>query len=279
MNIDLIADQLLIPTIDLPLYGKRIVVTAPRNYAARFAEQIIKKGGLPMLMPTIETYSLVDYTELDDTLKNIDDFDWILFTSRNGIAGFFQRLNALNLPISVLQNCQLAAIGKDAESLLSICGRVDLIPAEPSPVGMVTELGKLPNIQGKKILVPAPKVVGITEPNVIPNLVSDLQKLSVHVTRVPVYITQAVNKNIYPVELNLIQQGLIDIIAFSSTAEVESFMNMFNSKNDYENCVFACFGPYTSANAKKLGIKVAITSKDFSSFEGFVEAIANAYQM
>ena len=97
------------------------------------------------------------------------------------------------------------------------------------------------------------------------------------VTRVPAYTTRCLDKNLYEVELNLVRQGKIDAIAFSSTAEVESFLKMVNSPTDYEYCVVACFGPYTAANAQNLGVNVSICSKDYSSFEGFAEAIAEFF--
>ncbi len=265
--------NLLTPSRNLPLYGKRILVTAPRNYAYRLSEQIIKKGGLPVFMPTIETCYLSNYTQLDTALDHIDEFDWIVFTSRNGITAFFHRMNDLDIPISVVEKCHLCALGKDAESLLSFCGKVDLIPTEPSPAGIVAELAKLPQIHQKKVLIPAPEVVGLPEPDVVPNLITNLQQLGIEVTCVPTYITQGLNTSIYSIELNLMRQGMIDVIAFSSTAEVESFLTMVNSQSDYEHCVIACFGPYTTANAQKLGMNVSIVARDYSSFEGFAEAI------
>ncbi|WP_375507130.1 uroporphyrinogen-III synthase [uncultured Nostoc sp.] len=271
--------DLLTPSRELPLYGKRILVTAPRNYAYRLAEQIIKQGGLPVFMPTIETCYLSNYTKLDAALGRIDEFDWIVFTSRNGITAFFQRMNDLDIPVSVVQKCQLCALGEDAESLSSFCGEVDLIPAESSPAGIVAELAKLPQIHDKKVLIPAPEVVGLPEPDIVPNLITDLQKLGMKVTRVPTYITQGLNTGIYSIELNLLRQGIIDVIAFSSTAEVESFLTMVNSQSDYERCIVACFGPYTTANAQKLGVDVSIVSKDYSSFEGFAEAIATFFSV
>jgi uroporphyrinogen-III synthase len=266
--------NLLVPSRELPLYGKRILVTAPRNYAYRLSEQIIKKGGLPIFMPTIETSYLSNYSKLDIALNHIDEFDWIVFTSRNGITAFFHRMNDLDIPVSVVQKCQLCALGKDAESLLSFCGKVDLIPTDSSPGGIVAELAKLPQIHEKKVLIPAPEVVGLPEPDVVPNLIRDLQKLGIEVTRVPTYITQGLDTSIYSIELNLMRQGLIDVIAFSSTVEVESFLTMVNSQSDYEHCIIACFGPYTTANARKLGVNVSIVSRDYSSFEGFAEAMS-----
>ncbi|MDF5736328.1 MULTISPECIES: uroporphyrinogen-III synthase [unclassified Nostoc] len=271
--------DLLTPSRELPLYGKRILVTAPRNYAYRLSEQIIKQGGLPVLMPTIETCYLSNYTKLDTALVHIEEFDWIIFTSRNGITAFFHRMNDLDIPLSVVQKCHLCALGKDAESLLSFCGKVDLIPTESSPAGIVAELAKLPEIHKKKVLIPAPKVVGLPEPDVVPNLITDLQKLGIEITRVPTYITQGLDTSIYSIELNLIRQGMIDVIAFSSTAEVESFLTMVNSQRDYEGCIIACFGPYTTANAQKLGMNVSIVSADYSSFKGFGEAIAEFFTL
>lgn len=274
LNSNKLESNILTLSSKLPLYGKRIIVTAPRNYAFRLSEKIIQKGGLPILLPTIETCYLQNYTELDTALSKIDTFDWILFTSRNGITAFFHRLHDLNIPTSVLQNCQLCALGKDSESLLTFCNKVDLIPAESSPKGIVSELAKISQIQKQKVLIPAPEFRGIPEPDVIPNFVLDLQKLGMEVTRISTYITECLDKNIYAVELNLIRQGMIDIIAFSSTAEIESFLRMVDSQSDYKDCIIACFGPYTAANACKLGVNVSILSKDYSSFEGFADAIA-----
>ncbi|BAY73944.1 uroporphyrinogen III synthase HEM4 [Nostoc linckia NIES-25] len=279
MHIESTEINLLAPSNKLPLHNKRILVTAPRNYAYRLSEQIIKKGGLPILMPTIETCSLSNYTQLDNALTRIKEFDWIVFTSRNGIIAFFHRMNDLDIPISVLENCQLCALGKDSESLFSFTGKVDLIPKESSPVGIVAELKTIVQIHEKKVLVPAPEVVGLPEPNVIPNLITDLENLGIKVTRVPAYITQGLDKNIYSIELDLIRQKKIDVIAFSSTAEIESFLRMVNSSRDYRDCAIACFGPYTTSNAQKLGMNVSIVSENYSSFEGFAEAIATFFAL
>lgn len=266
--------KLLTPSVQLALYGKRIIVTAPRNYAARLSQQLIAKGGLPLLMPTIETCRLENFAELDAALRRVDRFDWIAFTSRNGIDAFFQRMQELELSPSLLQNCQICAIGKDAERLAAFRIAVDLIPKEPSPTGIIAQLAAIPEIEQKTVLVPVPEVVGITEPDVVPNFVAGLASLGMSVTRVSTYMARCLDKALYDVELNLIRQGKIDAIAFSSTAEVESFLLMVNSKQDYEQCMIACFGPYTAANAKKLGVNVSIVAKDYSSFQGFAEAIA-----
>ncbi|MBP5972888.1 uroporphyrinogen-III synthase [Brasilonema sp. CT11] len=274
---------MLTPSIQLPLHGKRIIVTAPRNYAARLSEQLINQGAMPFVMPTIETCSLENFTQLDAALQRIDAFDWIAFTSRNGIDAFFQRLEDLQINPFILTKCRLSAIGLDSERLAALGVKVDLVPKEPSPAGVIAELAKIPDIAQKNVLVPVPEVVGVPEPDVIPNFVAGLEKLGMNVTRVPTYRTRCLDKDIYEVELDLIRQGKIDVIAFSSTAEVAAFLQMVDSKSDYEHCAIspwldatriACFGPYTAANAKKLGLNVSIVAQDYSSFAGFAEAIA-----
>ena len=249
-------------------------MTAPHNYAARLSQQLIAKGGLPFLMPTIETCRLENFAELDAALRRVDGFDWIAFTSRNGIDAFFQRMQDLELSPSLLKTCQICAIGKDAERLAAFGITVDLIPTQSSPEGITAQLAVIPEIDQKNVLVPVPEVVGVTEPDVVPNFVAGLERLGMNVTRVPTYLTRCLDKTLYDVELNLIHQGKIDAIAFSSTAEVESFLKMVNSEQDYGHSVIACFGPYTAANAKKLGVDVSIVANDYSSFEGFAEAIA-----
>ena len=279
MPIDSLANTLLTPSTHLPLYGRRILITAPRNYAARLTPQIIDRGGLPLLAPTIETCSLADPTALDTTLRRLGDFDWLAFTSRNGINAVLQRMECLGLSTSTLKRCQLCAIGQDVERLTALGLTVDLAPTEPSPMGMIAELTKIPEIQGKRILVPAPEVVGLPEPDIIPNFISALHCLGMRVTRIPAYLTRCLDPQNYSVEWELMRRGKIDVIAFSSTGEVEGFLRMINSNDDYSNddyahCQIACFGPYTAANAQKLGMPVAIVAEDYSSFAGFANAIA-----
>ena len=269
---------MLIPVLQLPLCGKRILVTAPHNYAMRLSQELVQLGALPFLMPTIEISLLEDFTELDRVLHKINTFDWITFTSRNGIDAFFQRLQNLRINSSVLKNSCLCAIGKDAEKLTTLGLEVDLIPEEPSPFGIIEELGKIPDIAQQSVLVPVPEVIGVPEPDVVPKFIAGLKNLGMEVTRIPTYKTSSLDRNFYEVELDLIRQGKIDVIAFSSTAEVTAFLKMFDSQDNYKSSVIGCFGPYTANNAKKLGLNVSIVAEDYSSFAGFAEAIARFYK-
>ncbi len=269
MNNNLLASK------TLPLYNKRILITAPRNYISRFATEIINYGGLPIIMPTIETCYLSSYEKLDYCLKNITQFNYIAFTSRNGINGVISRIETLNIPLSCFDNCQLIAIGKDAERLEEMGLNVAIIPEEPSPQGIVSELAKIPNIEQQSILVPIPQVMGISEPDIIPNFITALETLGMKITPVYAYKTRCLEASLYNIEIELIKQGQIDVIAFSSTAEIESFLQLVQNTQLSKKCLIACFGPYTAGNAKKLGLTVDIVGKDYHSFTGFVETMAD----
>ncbi|MCS6883127.1 MAG: uroporphyrinogen-III synthase [Oscillochloridaceae bacterium] len=265
------------PSEALPLFGRRILLTAPRTYAPRFAAAILDQGGLPVLMPTIETTLLDDYTALDACLRQRKTFDWIAFTSRNGIEALLYRCEQLGLSTTALNACRLAAIGKDAERLAELGLRVDLTPREPSPRGIVTALAALDTIQGAAILVPAPLVEGVPEPDVIPTFVADLQRCGMRATRVPAYRTRALDRARYAPELALMRQGAIDAIAFSSAAEIAAFLTMVNTPQDYGHCAICCFGPYTAQYARQMGLSPDVIAEDFSSFDGFATAIARHF--
>ncbi len=271
------AHAMLRPSEALPLFGRRVLITAPRTYAPRFAAAILDQGGLPLLMPTIETTLLDDYTALDACLRQCATFDWIAFTSRNGIEALLYRCEQLGLPPTALNASRLAAIGKDAERLAEYGLRVDLLPREPSPHGIVSGLATLAAGSAAAILVPAPVVEGVPEPDVIPTFVADLQRLGMQVTRVPAYRTRALDGARYTLELALVRQGVIDAIAFSSAAEITAFLAMVSGPQDYDRCAICCFGPYTAAHARRVGVPPAVIANDFSSFDGFAAAIARHF--
>lgn len=269
--------DLLLSTARLPLGNKRIVITAPRPYAGRLATAIIRQGGLPIIMPTIETYALDPAPALDEALQQLRNFSWIAFTSRTGIQTFILRLQQLDIPLFLLNQCRTCAIGQDAKRLQELGIHVDLVPAESSPAGIVSELAQIPEIGNQRILVPIPQVEKIPEPDIVPKFIAGLQQLGLAVVSVPAYVTRRLDATDYAVELELIRQGRVDAIAFSSTAEISALLQMMDSKTLMKHCVIACFGPYTAGSAKALGLSVDIVSQDFSSFTGFVEAITQFF--
>ncbi len=265
-------EKSLIAKKDLPLYGRRILCCAPRNYAQKLIRLLALHGALPVWMPTIAIEPMDDYTELDEALKNLERFQWVSFTSRNGIEAFFDRLDALGLDLNVLEKTRVSALGNDAKLLEEYGVSVDLLPARASTKGVVEELKRRGQKSGR-ILLPVPEVYGMAEPPVIPDYVRWLEELGMDVQRVPAYATRRVTGGLEP-ELEMILAGKVDLIAFTSVGEVDSLLFMLDEKRDaLAKHTIACFGPVTADGARQRGVHADIVSEQYSSFEFFIEAM------
>lgn len=254
-----------------PLEGKTILVTAPSNYAYRFANIIEEAGGKAILFPTIETILNPNTKAIDSIWQHAESIDWLVLPSRKAMDAFFDRIDSTSLnSISKLRFC---AIGNDINYLKEKYNTIAAIePKESGPNGIVEELGKQANIQGQNIVVIAPLVIGVEEPNVIPNFIRDLKRLKANVTKAEGYITQLSDSLDYLNEIELLKNGKIDIIAFTSTAEIEALIKL-TSLELIDKQIVACFGPYTGNNAKEFGLNPEYIGQKYSSFEDFVSGI------
>lgn len=254
-----------------PLEGKTILVTAPSNYAYRFANVIEEAGGKAILFPTIQTIINPNTKAIDSIWKQAESIDWLVLPSRKAMDAFFDRIDSTSLnSISKLRFC---AIGNDINYLKEKYNTIAAIePKESGPNGIVEELGKQANIQGQNIVVIAPLVIGVEEPNVIPNFIQNLKSLKANVTKAEGYITQLSDSLDYLNEIELLKNGKIDIIAFTSTAEIEALIKL-TSLELIDKQIVACFGPYTGNNAKEFGLNPEYIGQKYSSFEDFVSGI------
>jgi uroporphyrinogen-III synthase len=260
----------------LPLYLKRVLFTTPRNYAATLSRLLVLRGALPVWMPTVVIEPMQRYREFDQAIRNLSDYSWLAFTSRNGIDAFFDRLEALELDAGVLHNTKVCALGKDAEALRKRGLQVDLVPPVATTKGLVDELARRGNKNGR-LLLPVPEVVGMDEPRVIPDLVAWLSGIGMEVHRVPAYTTTRVSEG-FSAEKKMLMEGAIDVVAFTSAAEIESLLFLLGKERDVlQSTTIACYGPVTAGGATERGVHPEIVSKDFSALEGFVEALELYY--
>ena len=121
-------EQRLLSRDQLPLYGKRVLLTTPRNYAGLFAKPLAERGARIALLPTIEIWPMPDYAEMDRAIEEIETFDWIVFSSQNGIEAFFNRLRAAGKGLRDLSGVKLAAFKRDAVPAAKTGVNFDLIP-------------------------------------------------------------------------------------------------------------------------------------------------------
>ena len=271
-------NQKLIAKEELPLFGKHILITSPRNYAGILVKYLVERGAKPVWMPTIEIEPMKDYQSLDNAITDLSSYDWVGFSSRNGIEAFFNRLNVLNIsPNQAFRKTKTCAIGADSEALESRGITPDLIPEEASTDGIVEEM-KRRNIKSGRILLPVPEVIGMKEPRIVPEFVAGLKRIGMDVERIPAYTTAPV-KNGYDAEKKMLVNGEIDVVTFTSSAEVDSMLSILGTEKEILNRTIACVGPYTGTTAKNMGLDVKIMPKqNFSSFHCLIEEMERYFR-
>jgi uroporphyrinogen-III synthase len=270
-------DKTLVSQADLPLFGRRVLFCTPRNYAAKLSRLLVLRAARPVWMPTIVIEPMQDYSEFDRAIRNLADFRWLAFTSRNGIEAFFDRLEALGLDQGILQGTKLAALGNDGRALEARGLKVDCLPSPATTRGIVEELERRGENRGR-VLLPVPAVYGMEEPSVIPDLVRWLGEAGMDVCRVPAYATTRVADGL-DAEKRMILAGELDLIAFTSVAEIESLLYVLGDQRDVlDRHTLAFYGPMTAGGARQRGLKVDIVSEDFSAFEHYLEAMEKYFR-
>ncbi len=255
------------------LNKKKIVVTAPEKYAQKLCQLVTQNNGIAYCLSTIKTSVHTNLSSAMKIIRNIDNYPYIILPSQTAIDAFFVAYRAVNKPVN-LSKTSFLAFGKDADYLeLNYQITVAHTPNEPGPNGLVSYFEKQSNIT-KPVVIFAPEVMGVPEPNVIPNLIKKLESIGITVVKVLAYSTQAENLNNKSQSFQLLKQANSDtIIAFTSTAEIMSILHSFSTE-ELNQMQIACFGPYTGNNAKKLGLHPVYIGQKFASFENFIEGIS-----
>ncbi len=256
------------------LSQKTILVTAPDGYAEKLISLIRQFNGLPVHFPAIQTFIKPDLHDLTKHLQNIRTYPFVVLPSRTAIDAFFRAARTVDVPIDWPQTA-FFAFGNDQNYLQDQYHiAVKYRPSESGPQGIVSyfETHKAP--ENNKVLVVKPEVVGVPEPNVIPNFLLALKNVNMDPVSCIGYITQARHLEDFPEIMQLIEQHQIDRIAFTSTAEIMAVLKTVpvEQLNQFQ---IACFGPYTGANAVELGLKPAYIGKKYADFKDFVIGMAN----
>ena len=243
------------------LFGKKIVVTRTREQASKLSTQLENLGAEVLEFPTIKITAPSDnFKNLDAAIYNIKNFDWIIFTSANGVKKFFERLKLFKLDARALSNSKIAVIGSATAEKLSNFGiSADIIPAEFRAESLVDALKN--SVQGKNILIPRAEIAR----EILP---LELEKFGANVTIAAAYKTIPAEKNF--------DFDKIDLITFTSSSTVENFVKVAGTEI-LQKVTTAAIGPVTAETLKKFGVKVDIVASEFT-IAGLVDAIKNFYE-
>jgi uroporphyrinogen III methyltransferase/synthase len=250
-----------------PLRGKRIVITRARAQAAGLAQAIEQLGGEVVEFPTIEIRPVADLRALDDALNSLAGYDWLMFTSVNGVDMFFQRLARSGTDHRKLDHLRFAAIGPETASRLAAAGvRNCLVPGSYRAEGIL-EMLEPGEFRGKRVLIPR----AAKAREVLPET---LRAWGALVDVVEIY--RAVLPDTDPGELaGALERRNIDMVTFTSSSTVENFVRLFSGRPLAEilnGTAVAAIGPITEKTIAKLGGVAHVTAGEFT-ISGLVRAM------
>ena len=244
---------------DRPLFGKTVVVTRAREQASDFRLLLEEKGAQCLEFPTIEVIPPANWDPIDKAIQNLEQYDWLIFTSINGVRFFFQRLQEQGKDVRALHGIRIGAIGpKTAVGLEERGLRLDFIPSEYRAEAVIDGLGA-DEVRSKRFLLPrAAKAREI--------LPEKIKEMGGQIDVVPVYETIRPTGKREEVR-DLLKKGLISCITFTSSSTVENFAKMFPEEDLpslVEKATIACIGPITAQTAREHGLEVKIMPGEYT---------------
>lgn len=252
------------------LFGQRVVVTRPQRQNAELILLLEELGAEVIEFPTIQTEPVSDYKLLDQSIKELNVFDWLIFTSANGVGYFMERLKYHGQDIRALNNIKIAVVGSaTARRLESLNIMVDLIPEKYLAEGLLEKFGKI-QLNGLRILLPRAKKGRAVLPE-------KLRAMGARVTIAPAYRTVTADTDADAL-IDKLKRKQVDWLTFTSPSTAKNFIVLLGKAINIEQYLqgvkVATIGPIAAKAATALGFNVDVTAKE-STNAGLVAAIAD----
>jgi len=253
---------------DRPLAGRRVVITRSREQAPELARRLEALGATVYSVPAIRFAPPEDTGPLDRAIADLDQFDWVVFTSPNGVRFFWERLAALGFGPEKLAGPRVAAIGPGTAAELTRRGRPpDAVPAEALTSRIPDALG---DIRGRRIFLPRTDIAG-------PELAEALRSAGAEVVEAVAYrtLTDLTKRNRL---LHLLEARKVDAVTLTSASTARGLAAMVGpDRTRLEGVKIICIGPVTARAAAEAGLKVDVVASEHT-LEGLVRAVLDAFQ-
>ena len=254
-----------------PLFGQRIVTTRARGQATEFSHRLGELGADVMEIPTIKTAVPTNLQDVADALLELNSYDWLVFTSPNGVATFFDYFFKVHRDMRDLGGARIAAVGPGtAARLRELHLQVDLMPEEATAVKVAAAFKKFETIENLRICLLRAEVANRELP-------SELEALGAIVDDIAVYKTVGEASDGGEVATKLVESGA-DWVTFTSGSTVEHFHARFDLPTlvkKFPKMRLASIGPETTKAISALGLKPAIEAKEHT-LEGLTKALVKA---
>ena len=252
-----------------PLFGKKILVTRARSQASKLTAALEELGAECIEAPAIKIVPPADdYEALDKAIGQLDKYNWLIFTSTNGVEHFWHRLVAGGKDARVLYKARICAIGAaTAQALASHGITADVVPERYQAEGIIEALDN-ELIAGTKILIPRAAEARALLPEA-------LTKAGAQVDVVVAYET--VMGDAEAVEIrNSLAKGEIDVVTFTSSSTVENLLKILKEPELLKEAQLAAIGPITAETMQKNGLTADIVAAEYT-IEGLVQSIKEAF--
>jgi len=254
----------------MPLFGKRIVVTRARSQASELIDRIDELGGEAYEFPVIETImpeAEEKKAEIAAALSVLDSYDWVFFTSANGVEFFFRHLTKLGIDVRRLFHARIAAVGPATAAALAAHGLIaGELPARFQAEGLIEALGP-ELLPGQKVLLPRGDLARDWLPD-------KLAELGLQVTEADTYETVVTGEDDDEL-LKLLQEGRIHAVTFTSSSTVRNFLHILKRMGHedplplLEKVTIACIGPVTEQTAAEAGLTPGLLAAE-ATIDGLV---------
>ena len=255
-----------------PLFGRRVLVTRTREQASSLSESLRRLGAAPVEVPVIEVQGLDTYGALDEALARVEAFDWLVFTSANGVAAVMSRLRTLGRDVRDLKGPRIAAIGPGtAEPIEQLGMRADLIP-ERFIAESLAEALEAQGMAGRRVLIARAEEAR----EVLPER---LAEAGAEVTVAPCYRT-APRIGARDEIRALLSDGNVDVVTFASSSAVEAFAACVGDEDVAETLAgvtIACIGPVTAQTAVAHGLSIDVMPEEHT-IQGLVDELVRHCQ-
>ena len=251
-----------------PLFGRRIVVTRSREQASELVRQLSELGADVLEIPTIRIKPPQNLAPLREAVEGLGEYDWLIFTSPNGVDAFFREFFVRHEDIREMGPLKIAAIGAvTTQKLAELHLEVDLQPNEFTTEALLAEFKKSVSCENLKMLMPRADLAD-------QRLARGLEDLGAIVDDLDAYQTVPDTEDRNGHRARLLSEGA-DIVTFTSSSTVVNFCNLVDVPaliQQYPQMRFVSIGPQTSLAAREKGLDVAIEAK-VHTVPGLVEAI------
>ena len=256
-----------------PLFGKSIVVTRSREQASVLVHKLEELGANVIEMPTIKIIPADHPEPIYESIEKIESYDWIIFTSVNGVDHFFNYLYEKKIDSRSFYKSKICAIGPATADELQNYGIIpDLIPKKFISTEITKELGENGEVKGKRYLLPRADIAPEA-------LKTDLMEAGAElVDDITVYKTVSEDLDESIDIAKLFSTNSIDLVTFTSSSTAKNFAKIIQNHDLSKGAIASvAIGPITAETAQDEGFDVKMTA-DIYTIDGLVEIILKYFK-